>query len=273
MSAFICLHGWQKFQHYKDRDPPWVKFYRDMLTAESWVEGTDISRLVQAASILLAARYNNRIPYRWTLLRRVASFDFTEEQFHAAIEHLAATDFLEIQAGEQVASTSLSTCNTTPDGLYSEKSREEQRRGRAEQTQTREECNQVASTSLAVQNATDDETEAIANFSAVKAAYPSGIYPQSDWLYAEREARRRIDEGHTWNELIDGCRRFAAQCAAKGSLGTQFVESPKKFFTLPECKFQELFPLPAKAVVPHKAFTRAPTTAELEAQEATRAAG
>lgn len=78
-------------------------------------------------------------------------------------------------------------------------------------------------------------------------SYPKGIYPQSDWLLAEREARRRLDEGHSVEELIAGVKRYAAQCEAKGSTGTQYVESPKKFFTLPECKFRDPFPLPAAA--------------------------
>jgi len=78
----------------------------------------------------------------------------------------------------------------------------------------------------------------------LKSVYPKGIYALSDWLVAEREARRRIDEGHTWDELVAGCQRYAAQCEAKGSTGTQYVESPKKFFTLPECKFRDPFPLP-----------------------------
>lgn len=83
----------------------------------------------------------------------------------------------------------------------------------------------------------------------LREAYPVGIYPQSDWLIAEREARRRIDEGESAETLIAGAKRYAAQCVAKGSAGTQYVESPKKFFTLPECKFRDAFPLP---VTPNK---------------------
>lgn len=91
----------------------------------------------------------------------------------------------------------------------------------------------------------DREPESRANLERLKAAYPAGIFALSDWLVAEREARRRIDEGHTWEELIAGAQRYAAQCEAKGNIGTQYVESPKKFFTLPECKFRDPFPLPA----------------------------
>ncbi len=91
----------------------------------------------------------------------------------------------------------------------------------------------------------DREPESRAEFERLRSAYPQGIYARCDWLIAEREARRRIDEGHTWDELIAGAKRYAAQCEAKGNIGTQFVESPKKFFTLPECKFRDPFPLPA----------------------------
>jgi len=85
----------------------------------------------------------------------------------------------------------------------------------------------------------------------LREAYPVGIYPQSDWLVAEREARRRLDEGHSLEELLEGCRRYAKQCTAKGSVGSQFVESPKKFFVLPECKFRDPFPLPANGTRAH----------------------
>jgi hypothetical protein len=114
------LRGWEKYQHYKDRDPPWVKLYRDLLTSESWVEGTDISRLVQVASILLAARYTNKIPLRWSLIRKVANLDFNEKQFTDAVNHLAVTNFLEIQEIEVPASATLATCAKQNETLYSE---------------------------------------------------------------------------------------------------------------------------------------------------------
>lgn len=113
----ISLKGWDHFQHYKDRDPPWLKLYRDLLTSESWVLGTDTSRLVQVASMLLAARYNNQIPYRWDLIRKVSSLECSEKAFDQAIQHLSASNFLEVQALTtdsppvvQSASSMLATC-------------------------------------------------------------------------------------------------------------------------------------------------------------------
>jgi hypothetical protein len=126
----IVLPGWSDLQHYKDRDPTWVKLYRDILTTESWVLGTDASRLVQIACILLAARYQNATPLNFALFRKVASLDLTERQFTESIEYLSCHKFLEIQGEAHSASTTLAECS-------SEKRREEKRRGEERQKAAR----------------------------------------------------------------------------------------------------------------------------------------
>lgn len=32
------VKGWSKFQHFKDRNPPWIKLYRDILSDPDWYE-------------------------------------------------------------------------------------------------------------------------------------------------------------------------------------------------------------------------------------------
>lgn len=134
--ATISVKNWERFQHYKDRDPPWIKLYRDMLTSEPWLLGTDLSRLVQVAITLLAARYQNDIPYQFPMLKKVASFDCSEKQFKKSIEYLASVNFLEIRGVTsasnglaQDASSMLATCNTE-----TEQSREEKTRAETEQS-------------------------------------------------------------------------------------------------------------------------------------------
>lgn len=133
-SQIIVIRHWEQFQHYHDRSAPWVKLYRDLLTSESWVLGTDLSRLVQVASVLLAVRYSNKTPLNFPLLKRVASFDCTERQFIEAIAHLAK-DFLEIQTvpdelngSEQSASTLLASCTSEERREEGEEIRGEERR-------------------------------------------------------------------------------------------------------------------------------------------------
>jgi hypothetical protein len=140
--SVIALKNWERHQHYKDRDPPWVKLYRDLLTSESWVLGTDVSRVVQVASILLAARYSNAIPNVWNVFRKVTSIDCTEAQFSDALSHLVATNFLEIQQCAsvanpvaQVASNGLAKCSTEAEA---EKSRAEGDKTRARDPVPRE---------------------------------------------------------------------------------------------------------------------------------------
>lgn len=128
----LCVTNWERFQHYKDRDPPWVKLYRDLLTSESWVLGTDLSRVVQVASTLLAPRYENKIPYRFDLLKQVMTLKCTEGAFKKSVDYLVEANFLEIhevtneeKVVAQSASTALATCT----------SETEQRRDRTEQRQ------------------------------------------------------------------------------------------------------------------------------------------
>jgi hypothetical protein len=116
MTRTIAVCGWEKFQHYKDRDPPWIKLYRDLLSSESWVLGTDASRLVQIASTLLAARYQNATPLNYNLFRKVASLDLSEKQFNEALTHLESYGFLEIQGDTNSASTVLATCTSETEG-------------------------------------------------------------------------------------------------------------------------------------------------------------
>jgi hypothetical protein len=82
--------------------------------------------------MLLAARYNNKIPYRWDLIKKVSSLECTESAFRAAVLHLVSYKFLEIQEVTsdqnplvQDASTLLAKCS-------SEERRGEERRDRGE---------------------------------------------------------------------------------------------------------------------------------------------
>jgi hypothetical protein len=138
MTATLSICAWDNFQHYKDRDPPWIKLYRDLLTSESWVLGTDNSRLLQVASLLLAARYKNEIPMQWGLIRKVASLDFSEKEFNAAVSHLISTKFFEIKslpdqpgAIEQSASNVLATCTSETEQSRAETEQRERARERA----------------------------------------------------------------------------------------------------------------------------------------------
>lgn len=81
------------------------------------------------------------------------------------------------------------------------------------------------------------------SFQRLKSTYPAGIYPESDWLLAERSVRQAIDEGDTWDGWTEAAARYRAQLDARGRLGTEFVKSPQKFFGQ-RANLHEKFPLP-----------------------------
>lgn len=63
---------WEVYQHYKHRNPPWIKLHRDLLTSRTWVSLNDSGRVLAVACMLLAAQTGNKIPIDEKYLRRVA---------------------------------------------------------------------------------------------------------------------------------------------------------------------------------------------------------
>lgn len=70
--AYYRIKNWERFQHYKDRNPPWIKLHRDLLASETWVSVDDASRVLAIACMLLAAATDNRIPDNPRYVQRVA---------------------------------------------------------------------------------------------------------------------------------------------------------------------------------------------------------
>lgn len=170
----ISVTSWSQFQHYKDRDPPWIKLYRDTLTSEVWVLGTDTSRLVQIASTLLAARYKNAIPLNFELWQRVAHLACTEAQFLSALDHLIKHRFVSIQVVESVDSGLLATCATQDEGPVL-RVRAEQSRAEGEQSGARGVLPEA-------------ERERMDEFAAWRRAYhPAWPFSGPQWQEGERE--------------------------------------------------------------------------------------
>lgn len=80
-------------------------------------------------------------------------------------------------------------------------------------------------------------------FKAFKALYPerNGSQP---WQRARRAIDARLREGATWEQILDGTRRYAAWCKATGKLGTETVKQAATFCG-PEREFLKPWNLPA----------------------------
>ena len=90
------IKNWSKYQHYKDRNPPWIKLHFELLTSPDWVMLDDASRVLSVAIMLIASRNDGRIdcsPNGLAYLKRVAYLNTDPD-----ISPLVATGFLVPQA-------------------------------------------------------------------------------------------------------------------------------------------------------------------------------
>jgi hypothetical protein len=61
-ASYIAVNNFERFQHYKDRSPPWIKLYNDVLDDYAFACLPDASKWLAVGIWLLASRHENRIP-------------------------------------------------------------------------------------------------------------------------------------------------------------------------------------------------------------------
>jgi hypothetical protein len=128
VSAAIRVVHWSKFQHYKNRNPPWIKLHRALLDNREWhALSGDASKLL-AACWLIASEYDDgTIPmdakeFAWRLRR-----DDTD-QVSTLLYELSERGFVHLD-GYDDASKALADCKQDASNVLD---RGEERRGRGE---------------------------------------------------------------------------------------------------------------------------------------------
>lgn len=69
-TKFIAIRNFEKFQHYHDRKPPWIKLYRDILSDDRLFELTEAERWQLIGLFILASQNDNHIPYKPAWLKK-----------------------------------------------------------------------------------------------------------------------------------------------------------------------------------------------------------
>jgi hypothetical protein len=121
----FSVKNFEKFQHYKDRSPPWIKLYNELLDDYEFGRLQDASKMHLIGIWLLASRSDNKIPHdsAWVAKRINANSKVD-------LEELEQAGFIvldqPLQLPEQTASTPLAKCLTREEGETEEReSREE----------------------------------------------------------------------------------------------------------------------------------------------------
>lgn len=92
------IKGWNKFQHFKDRRPPWVKLYRDLLDDMDWHELDGDSAKTLISLWLIASENEGQLPPMRKLAFRLR---MTEKALSAVISQL--DHWLEVDDNEPIS--------------------------------------------------------------------------------------------------------------------------------------------------------------------------
>jgi hypothetical protein len=104
------IKNWTKFQHFKDRRPPWVKLYRDILDDLEWHELDPLAAKVLVMLWLIASEDDGRIPDTKTLAFRLRLTEIKTKEIVIKLSHwLEQDDINVISSGYQLDSTERET--------------------------------------------------------------------------------------------------------------------------------------------------------------------
>lgn len=116
------VRNWGKFQHYKNRNPPWIKLHTSLLEDYEFASLQDASKLLAICIWMLAARSDNKIPADPDWIRSKCNLKSKPD-----LAPLFDGGFIEwiqeLPLPEQVASSALAECKQSADSETEERQR------------------------------------------------------------------------------------------------------------------------------------------------------
>lgn len=111
MSGFLRVRNWERFQHYKNRRPPWIKYHVEALDDHELTSLDFRARLVYALLLLVAARTDNNIPSDPEYIGRQITMDPVDVAI--AVKELVDAGFLKETVRKRSASKALAARKQT----------------------------------------------------------------------------------------------------------------------------------------------------------------
>lgn len=69
---FLEIKNWTNFQHYKNRNPPWIKLHYELITSHDWVMWDDASKMLAVVCMMIASRNEGKVPADEFYIQKVA---------------------------------------------------------------------------------------------------------------------------------------------------------------------------------------------------------
>lgn len=106
----IRIKDWHKFQHFKDRRPPWVKLYRDLLDDLEWHDLDPAAAKALVMLWLIASEYEGALPEGRVLAFRLRVSEVECNSLILQLSHwLERDDNSAISSGYQADRTEIET--------------------------------------------------------------------------------------------------------------------------------------------------------------------
>jgi len=195
----FSVKNFAKFQHYKDRAPPWIKLYNGLLEDYEFGGLPDASKMHLIAIWLLASRSDNKIPYdsKW-ISGRINATDAVD------LDLLLERGFIVLdQVEEHNASKSLAKCLSREERQAQEEKRKED-----------------------IPSPAKPQARASEDFENLKKVFPrrSGNY---GWKAAERKFNSLVKTGVDPKMIIAAAVRLGETLRSK--VGTEFIPMPSSW--------------------------------------------
>jgi hypothetical protein len=98
----FSIKNWTRFQHYKQRHPPWIKMYHDLLDDEAFGELDLFAQLLYLKLLLAASRKDNRIPEDTAWM--ATELSLPRQKLKQGVQTLLDTGFLASDSASKSAS-------------------------------------------------------------------------------------------------------------------------------------------------------------------------
>ncbi len=95
---YIKIYEWDKFQHYKKRNPPWIKLYSKLLEDDDFDCLPDDSKLLFFCLLLFASRRNNNVSLNYIFLQK--RLPITKKITKKTLQPLIDAEFIECYQGD-----------------------------------------------------------------------------------------------------------------------------------------------------------------------------
>lgn len=118
------VKGWNKFQHFKDRRPLWIKLYRDILDDVEWHDLEPAAAKVLISCWLIASEYEGALPDMRTLAFRLRMSEKQTISMLSQLSHWLVQDDSETLADSYQPDNNLISSGYQSDALEKETERE-----------------------------------------------------------------------------------------------------------------------------------------------------